>query len=188
MVDVGWNGSGVDISDVAINKAKTIVPEARLMAGTIDIARLTGPYDLIVMAHVLEHLPRPMECLRKCFDLLAPGGILLIAIPNLQSFEAALFRKYRTGLDTPRHLIHFRESVLVETLKSCRYEIVSTRPQMLASSVSESILQIFPQSVRRHLIGSPLARVLYLLLIMPACLSYLFGNRGAIEIRARRPA
>ncbi len=188
MIEAGWNRTGLDISASAIAEARASVPAASLFVGTIESATLTDHFDLITMQHVLEHVPRPMELLRRCFDLLSPGGILLIALPNIQSAEARLLRRHWIGLDIPRHLVHFREPVLIELLQSCGYEVVRRRPQMFASSISESLLLLLPEGVRRKVIRSAAARVLYLALVFPACISYLFGNRGAVEIHARRPA
>ena len=39
-------------------------------------------YDFIVCADVLEHLSRPERIVDACRDLLAPGGKLLISVPN----------------------------------------------------------------------------------------------------------
>jgi SAM-dependent methyltransferase len=188
MADAGWHGTGVDISRPALAEARVSVPEASLFEGTIESVALTGPYELIAMQHVLEHVPRPMECLRRCFELLSPGGILLIALPNIQSAEARLLGRHWVGLDIPRHLLHFREPVLIELLQSCGYEVARRRPQMFASSISESLLLLLPARVRKRLIGSAVARALYVSLVFPACISYLFGNRGAVEIHARKPA
>lgn len=188
MIEAGWQGTGVDVCDAAIGEARTIAPDARLSVGTAESAALAGPFDLIVMQHVLEHTQRPAECLRKCFDLLSPGGVLLIALPNLQSAESRFFGRHWVGLDLPRHLVHFREPVLIDLLQSCGYEIVRRRPQMFASSISESLLLLLPEGARRKVMRSAAARALYVSLVFPACISYLFGNRGAIEIHARRPA
>ena len=39
-------------------------------------------YDCIVCADVLEHLKQPERVLRACRELLAPGGQVLISVPN----------------------------------------------------------------------------------------------------------
>ena len=188
MVNAGWQSTGVDISESAVLEARASVPAASFHVGTLESAGMTGPYDLVAMQHVLEHVPRPMECLRKCFDLLSPGGILVIALPNIQSAEARLLRRHWMGLEIPRHLLHFREPVLIEILQSCGYEVVRRRPQMLPSSISDSFMLLLPVSVRRRVIRPAVARAFYLSLVFPACISYLLGNRGAVEIHARKPA
>jgi 2-polyprenyl-3-methyl-5-hydroxy-6-metoxy-1,4-benzoquinol methylase len=42
-------------------------------------------YDTIFFSHVLEHVIDPVIALRKLGDLLAPGGRLLIAVPNAEA-------------------------------------------------------------------------------------------------------
>jgi 2-polyprenyl-3-methyl-5-hydroxy-6-metoxy-1,4-benzoquinol methylase len=188
MCSLGWNATGIDLSPVALQAARPNAPHALLLPGTPDSLPLQGPYDLIVMQHVFEHIARPAECLAKCFDLLAHGGILCIAIPNIDSLEARVSSRFWQGLDVPRHLLHFREAVLLNLLKRSGYEVQSTRPQLMPSTLSESILMLLPTYLRRKLIASPLAHALYLLSILPAALSYLLGNRPVLEVCARKPA
>ena len=49
-----------------------------LSAGTWD-----APFDVVVCADVLEHLPRPEELLARIRAWLAPGGFLLVSLPNV---------------------------------------------------------------------------------------------------------
>ncbi len=49
-------------------------------AAAID--ELTDDYDVIVLWHSIEHIPRSWEVFRAAAKRLAPGGILLIAAPN----------------------------------------------------------------------------------------------------------
>ena len=72
-------------------------------------------FDLVTMAHVLEHLPNPVQYLvdlRK--ERLAPGGNLLIEVPNLyghQSLELS-------------HAVAFSRGTLTETLFQAGFEVV----------------------------------------------------------------
>jgi SAM-dependent methyltransferase len=72
-------------------------------------------FDLISMAHVLEHLPDPVEYLvRLRKTLLEPTGWLLIEVPNLYahvSFE-------------PAHLVAYSAHTLRQTLEKAGFEIV----------------------------------------------------------------
>ena len=51
----------------------------------------TDRYDLIMMSHVLEHLPKDqvIETLRGLRALLRPGGTLIVCVPNAQSNTGA---------------------------------------------------------------------------------------------------
>jgi len=47
-----------------------------------DLTEESGPFDVIVMSHVLEHSLHPLDWLKHAAKLLTPQGILAIAIPN----------------------------------------------------------------------------------------------------------
>ena len=74
----------------------------------------TGRFDLISMAHVLEHIGEPVNYLRELRrDLLTQDGALLIDVPNLYAhdcFEVA-------------HLVSFSPHTLKQTLKKAGFEI-----------------------------------------------------------------
>jgi SAM-dependent methyltransferase len=63
-----------------------------------------GPYDLISLHHVLEHLPDPQAVLRQARALLAPAGRLLIRIPLADSEAREHYGVHWVNWDAPRHL------------------------------------------------------------------------------------
>lgn len=48
------------------------------------------PYSLIHMSHVIEHVPNPNQWLQHARKLLAPGGILVVNVPNKLSYSNVL--------------------------------------------------------------------------------------------------
>lgn len=182
---LGWRVWGIDISPVAVEKARINAPTASIRLGQLDDLTPDAMFDMINLGHVLEHLPEPRRALRLCFEHLASGGELRICVPNIGSLEARLFGRAWRGLDLPRHAIHFRLKVIEQLLQECGFAQVNIRPQMLASSISESLILLLPGG--RQLFGSRFARVLYLALVLPASLSYLLGNVGAMEATAHKP-
>ena len=184
---LGWRCWGIDFNAATVEKARANAPEATLSAGTLGDVATTPAFDLINMTHVLEHLARPRQALRQCLERLAPGGKLRLGVPNIGSIEAKVFGRYWIGLDVPRHVVHFRPSVLARLLEETGFVDVEQRPAMLASSISESLMLALPGALRYRLLGSRWARGIYLSMIFPASLSYAVGNAGAIEVTARRP-
>lgn len=77
-----------------------------------SLDRLKGPYDVIVFWHVLEHFQNPNGALKKAKKLLTNNGRIIIAVPNIASWQAAIGKANWYHLDPPRHLHHFTSESL----------------------------------------------------------------------------
>ena len=71
-----------------------------------------GQWAAVVFWHSLEHLRDPAQAVDRAVALLAPGGVLVIATPNLSSWQARCFGERWFHLDIPRHLVHLPASAL----------------------------------------------------------------------------
>jgi len=72
-----------------------------------DLGLKPASFDLIVLWHVLEHLRSPLADLKSLKKYLAPGGSIIISVPNIASLQARMFKGSWFHLDLPRHLFHF---------------------------------------------------------------------------------
>jgi 2-polyprenyl-3-methyl-5-hydroxy-6-metoxy-1,4-benzoquinol methylase len=64
-------------------------------------------FDVITMWHVLEHVHRLHESLDQIKRSLKADGLLVVAVPNYQSNDAAHYGENWAAYDVPRHLYHF---------------------------------------------------------------------------------
>ena len=71
-----------------------------------------GTFDVITMWHVFEHCHNPNQLLDRFYELLRPGGILVMACPNICSTDAMYYGPYWAAYDVPRHLWHFNPGSL----------------------------------------------------------------------------
>jgi SAM-dependent methyltransferase len=71
----------------------------------------------IVFWHSLEHLPEPAGAIDAAAAALAPGGVLVVAVPNTESLQARAFGDRWLHLDPPRHLVHLPAGALVARLR-----------------------------------------------------------------------
>jgi hypothetical protein len=53
----------------------------------------------------------------RAFELLRPGGLLVLAVPNFESWQARLLRPRWFALDVPRHLVHLPASTVIEFVR-----------------------------------------------------------------------
>ncbi len=64
-------------------------------------------YNVITLWHVLEHMEHLNETWGCLGRLLAPRGVLLVAVPNCSSYDARKYGAHWAAYDVPRHLWHF---------------------------------------------------------------------------------
>jgi 2-polyprenyl-3-methyl-5-hydroxy-6-metoxy-1,4-benzoquinol methylase len=123
----GWQVTGVDISPIALDRIRTKLG-LRALLGSLPHEQLKpGSFDVITMWHSLEHVHEPLTVLSEARHLLAPGGRLLVAAPNIASLPFHWFGPAWYGLDLPRHLTHFSPATLRAMLTRAGFRIIQLR-------------------------------------------------------------
>jgi 2-polyprenyl-3-methyl-5-hydroxy-6-metoxy-1,4-benzoquinol methylase len=106
LADRGFEVHGMDVSATAVEGAD---PRAQIrVAGCLtEVGYPAGTFQQVILWHVLEHLRNPREVLEEVHRILAPGGRVIIAVPNFSSVQARWSGPDWFHLDLPRHLYHF---------------------------------------------------------------------------------
>ncbi len=89
-----FSGVGVDLSPESVEVAQARLVELnaadRLRAEVGSAYEPPdGPFDLITVTDVLEHLEDPRRCLTAARERLAPGGLVVVSTPNRRSLHGA---------------------------------------------------------------------------------------------------
>lgn len=127
MADLGWRVTGLDISPVVVRTVRAELG-CEAVAGTLPHPELRpGSFDVVTMWQALEHVHRPATVLRAAYELLVPGGKLVVAVPNFDSLPAGWFGESWFGLDLPRHLTHFTPDTLTGMLRASGFRVESAR-------------------------------------------------------------
>lgn len=78
-----------------------------------------GSLDLATMFHVIEHVDAPSAVIQRIASWLAPGGVLAIETPNLDSLDARRFHgRWWGGYHIPRHWTLFTPESLQAMLRA----------------------------------------------------------------------
>lgn len=78
----GWRGFGIEPSETAATYSERQI-FAPIQRGSWEMfPRHSIPIDCISALWLMEHLPNPLEFLVWCKAHLAPGGVLLLAVPQ----------------------------------------------------------------------------------------------------------
>jgi len=141
-----WKISGVEPNSSARNLAAK--KEINLKE---NISSFEGEkFDVITLWHVLEHLPNLDSTISKIEKLVKPGGVLIIAVPNYNSFDAKHYKSNWAAYDVPRHLWHFSRKSM-ELLFSKNMMLEKIKP-MIYDSFYVSLLSEKNQTGKQNLI------------------------------------
>jgi 2-polyprenyl-3-methyl-5-hydroxy-6-metoxy-1,4-benzoquinol methylase len=84
-------------------------------------------FDAITLWHVLEHLHDLGGTWKHLARLLKDTGVLLIAVPNHQSYDAKHYQAFWAAYDVPRHLWHFSPKSIETLAQEHGFQIVAKK-------------------------------------------------------------
>jgi len=124
----GWDVTGVELSEFAARYARE-QRGLRVFTGTLEnrIKDLGEPFDVVVMLHVIEHVPEPIQLLETCRKLTKPNGLLLLKTPNVTSLVARLAGATWQWLSPPAHLWLYSPGTIGRLLEKAGYSPRSYR-------------------------------------------------------------
>ncbi len=134
--------TGIELFDDAAEAARVVVDrvEAGNAESLLAVVARAGRFDVVLCLDVLEHLVDPWAFVARICDVLAPGGVLIVSVPNVRHWRvsaALLFggrwRYADAGVLDRTHLRFFtresaRELVAQPSLKLVACE--ASRPPM----------------------------------------------------------
>ena len=120
----GWQTVGVEPNETA--RAMALEKGLNLEKNGNELT--TSDFDVITLWHVLEHIPDLDGSILKFKSLLKPNGILVLALPNFEAWDAKHYGVYWAGYDVPRHLWHFSREAVEGLFGSSGFELLKTHP------------------------------------------------------------
>jgi SAM-dependent methyltransferase len=115
---------GMDISQQALKRARQQFDLDVWSGDAPGLPLADGSVGVVTLWHVLEHLAKPQAALNDIARVLQPQGVLVLACPMVDSWEARLFGRYWAGYDVPRHLFSFSRQTLSQMLGRAGFEAV----------------------------------------------------------------
>jgi 2-polyprenyl-3-methyl-5-hydroxy-6-metoxy-1,4-benzoquinol methylase len=203
LAERGFQVQGLDASPEASAIARrdygVDVRVGRLAPDTFD----DGEFDTVVLLHTLEHVPDPHRVLSEVGRVMAPGGRLVLQVPNIDSIQCRIFGARWYGLDVPRHLIDYSPRSLTGVLERNGFQVVRTRHFNLRDNAPALASSLVPSldPVRRAVLsrrprfaetptGAWLRHLAYLTVVVasyPAAIAEAVLGRGAtLMVEARK--
>jgi SAM-dependent methyltransferase len=132
----GFEVEGLELNETAAAQARR--RGFRVYTETLAQFRPKVPYDVVVLANVLEHAWDPLTMLAEVRGLLQPHGEVWISCPNAASFWRQVFGRAWINWHVPFHLWHFSPATLRMILKRAGYKITALDTYTPALWVTQS--------------------------------------------------
>lgn len=118
-------------------------------------SRDKNQYSAITMWHVLEHVHQLKDLIQNHKNHLQENGVLVIAVPNIKSYDARYYGPHWAALDTPRHLWHFTETDITRLLNQNGFEHEITKGMPLDAYYVSLLSEKYKKgsSIRGFLVG-----------------------------------
>ena len=126
--DRGWDPVGVEPSEAAADWARDRFGLDVRVGGVDEVP--AGPFDAVVMGDVIEHLTDPGAALDRLASVMAPTGVLALAVPDAGSRLARAMGK-RWWSVIPTHVQYFTRESLSRLLRDHGFDLldVTTAPK-----------------------------------------------------------
>ena len=125
---LGLESAGSDISQYAVG----VCQERGFRAKVASLEQLpfeTGEFDIVMMRHVLEHTPHPKQALQEVTRVLSPGGVVMVAVPDLHywkgDYRRKTYRYFRPDDLGQQHYVYYSDDTLRQLLESSGFEVLS---------------------------------------------------------------
>jgi len=128
----GWNTWGVEPDPDA---RKLAIDNYQLNISDLDSLLNKGDtnFDIITMWHVLEHVWDLHSYLDVIKKLLNDNGTFIVAVPNINSWDAKHYKSMWAAYDVPRHLYHFSQKSMNELMESANFKLHKIVPMKFDS-------------------------------------------------------
>lgn len=118
---LGFDGEGVEPSRSLAKRA--MASGLKVHLGIFPHPQIVGPYDVITLVDVIEHVPNPIPLLRDIANHLKPDGVGVVTTPDVESFIARMLGP-RWWHFRVAHIGYFSRATLEKALVAAGLEVV----------------------------------------------------------------
>lgn len=108
LIAEGIQATGVEPNEGFAAHARATTQAEIHLGGWSEVALPEAAFDLVTIHHVLEHLREPVEALRRIAAWAKPGGLVQIAVPNIEDTRKSPQARFHFG-----HLYNYNRTSLI---------------------------------------------------------------------------
>ena len=123
----GWQVTGLE-PELSVARYTRQKYGLEIVEGTLPNAGLPeSSFDVVVLLHVIEHMPDPSGSVRDIRRLLRPGGVLVVETPRFNSLMFKILgRRERSIQNCQGHIFFFTEATLKGILERNGFKVLKT--------------------------------------------------------------
>jgi 2-polyprenyl-3-methyl-5-hydroxy-6-metoxy-1,4-benzoquinol methylase len=115
---------GCDINHWAVNRSKSVVQNTKLQtASAQELPFNDDSFNVVIIKHIVEHLPDPQKAILEIGRVTEPGGTLILATPNLDSLLKPWKGERWIGYQDPTHISLKRPAEWVSFIEGAGFTI-----------------------------------------------------------------
>jgi SAM-dependent methyltransferase len=116
---------GMDLNHWAVKQSKAAVKKTRLQtASAQEVPFRDHSFNVVIIKHIVEHLPDPQKAMQEIGRVTEPGGTLILATPNLDSMLKPWKGDKWIGYQDPTHISLKRPDEWLELIRSAGFRPV----------------------------------------------------------------
>jgi 2-polyprenyl-3-methyl-5-hydroxy-6-metoxy-1,4-benzoquinol methylase len=120
-----WQVAGVEPNTSARNSS---LKNSDLIVYSLgEFLASTEKFSIVTLWHVLEHIPNYNDVIIQLKDRIEDKGVLVIAVPNFNSWDARHYKSNWAAYDVPRHLFHWSRKGITHLAKRHNLKLVEIK-------------------------------------------------------------
>jgi SAM-dependent methyltransferase len=95
----------MDLNHWAVKQSKSVIAKTQLQtASAQELPFSANSFNVVIIKHIVEHLPEPQKAIREIGRVTEKGGTLILATPNLDSLLKPWKGDRWIGYQDPTHI------------------------------------------------------------------------------------
>jgi SAM-dependent methyltransferase len=146
----GWDCTGVEICRPEAEYARR---ERNLDVRSLALEENRFPaagFDAVLASHLIEHLNSPAAFVAEAYRILAPGGYFLVTTPNIDGFQARIFRgRWRSAIFDHLYLFSVKTLSALLTQKGFAAERIVTWGGLAEGTAPAPVKRLFDRLAKK---------------------------------------
>jgi 2-polyprenyl-3-methyl-5-hydroxy-6-metoxy-1,4-benzoquinol methylase len=115
---------GMDLNHWAVKQSRSVIHQTHLQtASAQELPFAEASFNVVIIKHIVEHLPDPQKAIAEIGRVTQPGGTLILATPNLSSLLKPWKGEGWIGYQDPTHISLKTPTEWLELIRSAGFSL-----------------------------------------------------------------